>query len=66
MEFLNERGFDLGTPFGYMGRITGRFGLSRLPEMAEAMGSSNNESVRRISRGDENPSINAAPSPPDV
>jgi len=38
MEFLNERGFDPGTPFGYMGRITGKSKLSRLPEMAEAVG----------------------------
>jgi hypothetical protein len=47
----------------------GEFKLSRLPEMAEmaeAMGLSNNEDTRRTSRGDENPSMNAALSPPDV
>jgi hypothetical protein len=66
MELLNERGWDPGMPLGYMGRIMGRFELSKLPEMAEAMGSSNDEDTRRTSRGDENPSTNVALSPPDV
>jgi len=66
MELLNERGLEPGIPLGYIGRIIGRFELSRLPEMAEAMGSSNDEDIRRTSRGDEKPSMNAALSPPDV
>ena len=43
-----------------------RFELSRLPEMVEAMGSASNEDTRRMSRGGENPSTNAALWPPDV
>jgi len=32
-----------GTPLGYIGKIGGMLELSRLPEMAEAMGSSTEE-----------------------
>ena len=40
--------------------------LWRLPEMVEVMGSSNDEDIRHMLRGDKNPSMNAALSPLDV
>ena len=44
----------------------GRFELSRLSEMVEAMGSASDEDTWRTSRGGVNPSTNAALWPPDV
>jgi hypothetical protein len=66
MEFLSDLGWvDPETPLGYIGKITGRLELSRLPEMAEAMGSSKEEDACRISRGNEKPSMNEDSPPPD-
>ena len=53
-----------------MGKIAGKLELSKLPEMADAIGSSKEDEIRRISRGAENPpSIKAAaaeaPEPPE-
>ena len=53
--------------------MAGKLELSKLPEMADAIGSSNEDEIlRRISRGAENPSTKAAaevllllPGPPE-
>lgn len=60
MEFRNDFGLEPGIPFGYMGKMVGRLELSKLPEMADAIGSSNDDDVRRNSRGAEKPSMKAA------
>ncbi len=61
IELRNDLGFGPGTPLGYIGRIVGRFELSKLPEIADVI-----EETRQISRGEENPSTKADSPPPDV
>lgn len=43
IEFLNERGLEPGTPLGYIGRTLGIVTLSKLPEIADANGSSKDD-----------------------
>ena len=61
MEFRKDLGLDdPDSPLGYIGKMLGKLELSKLPEMADAIGSSNEDEGRRISRGAEKPSMKAA------